>query len=400
MKKLIIGSFLVMLLLILVSCAPAVSEDKKGPLPPTEQEKELSFESWEIGENWMYGPQAIWGDVMVGLEIERQKGQITWQCISTYDLRSRKKKRVLELPTSRIADTPSIYMAKVVWASLSRSEDEQQPRPKNNAVLNWDVFLLDIKTGDVQQLTTEEHAQVCPRIYDDTVVWLDKRHEEERHNPERYDIYAYDIKSKKERRLTSSTSAEGQDLSISGNLVVWTDNRHADPEVKIHAENAPDYNNEIYVYDLSANDEKRITSYPGNDRYPAISGNNIAWLRQLQSNYIQADIFACDFKKGKETQVSYSSYAAHPWRPSIYGDRIVWADARASKGNTSGDTVINGRQGQTDIYLYNLTTLQEIQLTTTEPGKVWLSPVIHGDFVVYEWSRMIGPVVYAINLRE
>jgi len=98
----------------------------------------------------------------------------------------------------------------------------------------------------------------------------------------------------------------------------------------------------------------------------------------------------------QETQVSYSSYADFP--PSIHGNRIVWTDARVSKGNTSGDTIINGRQGQTDIYLYDMKTQQEIQLTSTEPGEVLYDPVIHGDSVVYVWVSMISSIVYGMHL--
>jgi hypothetical protein len=40
----------------------------------------------------------------------------------------------------------------------------------------------------------------------------------------------------------------------------------------MHAGNGPDYNNEIYVYNLANNHEQRVTTYPGNDHYPAADG--------------------------------------------------------------------------------------------------------------------------------
>lgn len=347
--------------------------------------KELSVERWETGDNWMYGPQAIRGDVMLG---------IVKQHIATYDLRSRETELVYELPPDRINQAPAIHGDNVVWASVNRDEAEQQRSLKRAPLPNWDVFLLDLKTGEVQQLTTEEHAQIYPRIYGDTVVWLDSRYEEEYHNPRRYDVYAYDLATGEEKRLTSATTADGMDLSIDGNLVVWADNRHADPEVKIHAQNQPDYNNEIYVYDLTTGQEKRLTSYPGNDHYPAISSSNIVWLRQ--EDYIRADVFVYNMQTGQESQVSKSNFA--DFQPSIHENRIAWVDARVSQGNTSGDTVINGRQGQTDIYLYDFRTQQEIKLTSTVPGQVLYNPVIYGDFVVYERIGMLSRIVYAAHL--
>jgi len=389
MKKLVIGLALVMLLLPLVSCgttATGPGAEKETPPMTVEEGKELTIESWEIGENWMYSQQAIWEDVMVG---------ITKRSITTYNLHSREKELVYELPSDQIADQrPSVHGNNVVWASVDRDEAEQQRSLKRAPMPNWDVFLLDLETGEVRQITSEEHAQMCPRIYGDTIVWLDSRYEAEYHNPRHYDVYAYDLSTSKEKRLTSATTADGTDLSIDGNLVAWADNRHADPEVNIHAENEPDYNNDIYLYDLTANEEKRVTSYPGNDRNPDIDGDKIVWLRQ--EDYIRADVFVYNLETGGESQVSKSRFA--DFQPSIHEDRIVWVDARVSQGNTSGDTVINGRQGQTDIYLYDLETLRETKLTSTIPGQVLLNPLIFGDFVVYERIGMLERVAYAARL--
>jgi len=235
---------------------------------------------------------------------------------------------------------------------------------------------------------------MCPRIYGDTIVWLDSRYEVEYHNPRHYDVYAYDLSTSKEKRLTSATTADGTDLSIDSNLVVWADNRHADPKVWTHPSNAPEYNNDIYLYDLTANEERQITTYPGNDRNPDIDGNKIVWLRQ--EDYIRADVFVYNLETGLELQVSKSRFA--DFQPSIHEDRIVWADARVSLGNTSGDTVINGRQGQADIYLYDLETKQEINLSSTKPGDVLANPVIYGDYIVYTSVIMIGSKVYVIRL--
>jgi beta propeller repeat protein len=259
---------------------------------------------------------------------------------------------------------------------------------------NYDVFLLALETSEVRQITTEEHAQMCPRTYGDTIVWLDSRYEAEYHNPRHYDVYAYDLSTSKEKRLTSATTADGTDLSTDGNLVVWADNRNADPEVWTHPSNDPDYNNDIYVYDLNTGQEKRITSYPGNDHYPDIDGNKIVWLRQ--EDYIRADVFVYNLETGRESRVSKSRFAG--FQPFIHEDRVVWVDARVSQGNTDSDVVMNGIQGQTDIYLYDLETRQETKLTSTVPGQVLLNAVINGDFVVYMRVSMIESIVYGIRL--
>lgn len=386
MRKLAILPVLVILLLtsscqFIMGEAPAPAPEP-APIPiPKPSPPPKVTEAWEIGENWTYSQAAIWGDIMVGLESEQERGKIVKQYIATYNLRSREKELVYELPFDRIVidQAPAIHGNNVVWSSVG------------------DVFLLDLETGELQQITNDEHAQIYPNIYGDTIVWLDNRHEAPDHYPRSFDVYAYNLKTKNVRRLTLATTAEGYNHpSISGNLVVWADNRHADSEIRTHPSNDPDYNNDIYLYDLTANEERHITTYPGNDRHPDIDGNRIVWLRQ--EDYIRADVFVYNLETGQESQVSKSRFA--DFQPSIHEDRIVWVDARVSQGNTSGDTVLNGRQGQTDIYLYDLETQRETKLTSTVPGQVLYSPVVRGDFVLYERIGMLERVAYAVDLTQ
>lgn len=396
---------LVMLLLVPVSCTSTSSEpeDEEELTTTEEQGEEQVVESWEIGEHWQYSQQALWGDNFVGIEYIFGDG-LEAQYISIHNLRTGEKERVLELdPGSVRAGPPSIYENRIVWPATDISGKQLSEIDWDE--LDWNIFLLDLETREVQQITTDEHAQTEPKVYGDTIVWLDSRHVEGYHNPEVFDVYTYDIRRGQERRLTSFTSAEEHSLSISDNMVVWSDNRHADPEVTIHAGNEPDYNNEIYIYNLTTNKERRVTTYPGNDHYPAIDGNRVVWLRQ--SDYLQADIFVFDLESGQEAQVSSSGYAVY--NPAIHGDRVVWADARVSKGNTSGDVIMNGQSGSADIYLYDLGTKQETRLVPSQTEgessgvvfrQVWMNPVIQGEYVVYTLERQIGSIVYAMRLTK
>jgi len=363
------------------------------PISPTISEP---AGSWQIGEHFYYGQDCIWGDTLVGLEYEYVEGKKIGQYLTTFDLSSAKQKRVLEIPEDRMAGTPSIYQNKIVWDSVDRDEffayaiKSSLPPPPN-----YDVFLLDLDTGEVTQLTTEEHAQRSPRIYGNTVVWLDARIPQLEQYPLPFDVYAYDLKTGQETRITANTTVESYNqVAIDGSIIVWTDMRHADIDVASHAGNDSVYNNEIYAYDLNTGEERRLTTSPRNDQSPDISGKTVTWLRQ--EDFRKADIFSYDLASGLETQVSNSGYAA--FSPSIYEKMIAWTDARSSDGNTTNDVVINGQGPSADIYLYDLETGTETRLTPTEEWKVWQSPVIYGDHMVYEWSRQTGALVYVMNL--
>jgi hypothetical protein len=72
--------------------------------------------------------------------------------------------------------------------------------------------------------------------------------------------------------------------------------------------------------------------------------------------------------------------------------------------------------GAAEIYLFDLTADSESLLVeaqrreyTMKVGSeerrvidrdVWMRPVVHGDFVVYEWERQIGSGIYAMRLAE
>ncbi len=347
-----------------------------------------------IGEHFYYSQDCIWGDTLVGLEYEYVEGKRAGQYLTAFDLKTIEKKRVLQIPEDRMAGTPSIYQNRIVWDSIDREEffkyaalSSLPPPP------NYDIFLLDLDTGEVNQLTTEEHSQRSPRIYGDTVIWLDARNSGEQF-PYRYDIYAYDLKTGQETRITKDTTVEGYNqAAIGGGIIVWTDMRHTDMEMASHAGNDAAHNNEIYAYDLETGEERRLTTSPRNDQAPDISGNIVTWLRQEDSR--KADIFAMDLENGVETQVSRSGYAA--FSPSIDDKKITWTDARSSKGNTNADVIENGQGPGADIYLYDLKTQTETRLTETGEEKVWASPVISGDYVIYQWSRQIGPLVYIVE---
>jgi beta propeller repeat protein len=369
----------------------------------TVTKEDIVTESWQIGEHWRYSPQSIWGDTLVAAEYIFGNS-LDGQYISTCNLRTRETKRIREIPLDYRFEEPSVYENKVVWSSCYFSEEFRMSMQKDFDTLNWDIFLLDLNTGEVKQITTDEHAQRSVRIYGDTIVWLDNRHEEDDEYPHYYDIYAYDLEKGEEMRITQTNSIKDYDLSISGSLVVWTDSRNDSPESRIDTY-PPVSNPDIYMFDLSTNTEKQVTTSSASDSSPVVDNGRIVWQRS--SAVRNGDIFLYDVETGKEMQISKSGYTAHDYYPAISGNHVVWADARISQGNTSGDTIEGNKSGAAEIYLYDLERKQEMLLVPSETEseykdvifrQVWLFPVIHGDFIVYTLARQVDPAIYAIKL--
>jgi beta propeller repeat protein len=78
------------------------------------------------------------------------------------------------------------------------------------------------------------------------------------------DIYGYDLQSDQRLTITQDTAAQNSP-KISGNLVIWKDDRNAAWD--------------IYAYNLKTGAEYRVTQQPDNIRGIDIWGNLIVWER-------------------------------------------------------------------------------------------------------------------------
>jgi uncharacterized repeat protein (TIGR01451 family) len=111
--------------------------------------------------------------------------------------------------------------------------------------------------------------------------------------------------------------------------------------------------------------EVPICTEPHNQWYPAIYGDKIVWEDYRNGNW---DIYMYDLTTGEERAICTEPH--NQWGPAIYGDKIVWGD---------------DRNGDWDIYMYDLTTGEE-RAICTEPHNQW-GPAIYGDKIVWGDER-------------
>jgi beta propeller repeat protein len=371
-----------------------------------------------LGEGFTYSPQSVWNDTFVACEHPSDVRK-TWY-ILTFNLETGDKSRIFESPEDFLLESPSIYENWIVWAACNYTEEISFGPMITTDMLNWDVFLYDLGTGEVKQITTDGHTQISPRIYGNTIVWLDNRDSADKPWPHYYDVYAYDISTGKERRLTTGNSIESHDISISGNLVAWTDNRNDAPETRIDTD-PPVPNHDIYLYNLSTEREQQITTDSGEDYAPVIDNGRILFQRKIAERNV--DLFLYDTRDGTERQISTGGYVRADSYPGIDGKAIVWADTSLSEKNTIED-MYESMYRESDmpwsrsaeIYSYNLSSQKQTLLVSSEKNEftvnnegqevkyisyqVWRNPVISSDFLVCTLSRQAIPAVYVFNLDK
>ena len=94
-------------------------------------------------------------------------------------------------------------------------------------------------------------------------------------------------------------------------------------------------------------------------------------------------------KEGTETQITTST--SSQLNPAIYGERIVWQD-----GRNGGNEEYWNPTGNWDIYMYDVSTSTETQITTSESCQI--NPAIYGDKIVWQDDRDGKSDIYMYDL--
>ena len=93
-----------------------------------------------------------------------------------------------------------------------------------------------------------------------------------------------DLSTGNKRRITENP-AKRYGLQISGNRLVWKDNRNEFGEHYSHYD--------IYAYDLEADAEKAAVVQPGAQKLGAIEGDRIVWADNRNSVILATDRSGC-----------------------------------------------------------------------------------------------------------
>ncbi len=205
------------------------------------------------------------------------------------------------------------------------------------------------------------------------VVWADY------HGIDHSDIYAYDLASGADR-VISTTPGLNDFPAISGEWVVWR--------------NSPDGNEggaDIHVRNLTSGEERLITSgVASRPVLPVISGEWLVWMRTLEPpESLSLDLYAYNLASGEDRVIT--TPLSGP-RPAISGEWVVWTDSRGAT---------TGKDAALDIYGYNLETGEE-RLIRANVSYTPTPPVVSGDWVV--WVDLRGGEyaedIYAYNLTS
>lgn len=279
---------------------------------------------------------------------------------------------------------------KVVWSAYS-SKEETGKDPGYDEIANTDIFLYDIATGKTRQITSNIAGQISPKVCGDYIVWEDNRNDSVKDKNPEWDIYLYNITSGEEKMITTAPGIH-TNPSINDNKVVWEDGRNFKGKKELRwGGNVPENNTDIYMYDIETGKEAVIASGPLQECNPTVYGNYIAW-EDRNTNGFAAEIYLYNLNKNEKIRVTDDKF--NQSEPKLFGKYLVWVDER--NGISTNDVFVNGKEPNSDIFLYDIEAKKEYLMTGKEPQ---INPAISANYIAYTTSRQINAEIQVVKYK-
>ncbi len=305
------------------------------------------------------------------------------------DLRSKKVIKEIEIPGNHAVGY-DICGTKVVWSAYS-SKEETGKDPGYDETANTDIFLYDIATDKTRQITSNAAGQTSPKVWGDYIVWEDNRNDSVKDNNPEWDIYLYNISSGEEKLITTAPGIH-TNPSINDNKVVWEDGRNFKGKKELRwGGNVPENNTYIYMYDIETGKEVAIASGPLQECNATVYGNYIAW-EDRNTNGFAAEIYLYDLNKKEKIRVTDDKFDQSG--PKLFGNYLVWTDER--NGISTNDVFLNGKEPNSDIFLYDIEAKKEYLMTGKEPQ---IMPAISANYIAYTTSRQVNAEIQTVKYK-
>ncbi len=236
--------------------------------------------------------------------------------IFAYDLQSMKETRITN--DSALQRFPAVSGPYIAWQQQHSYVEGQKTH------YQWDIYCYNINNKMTTRITSHKADQVYPAIDGDKIVWHDKRNNN-------WDIYMYDLTLGLESQITTDGHDQSH-AAISGNAIVWQDGRNyfVDPIDNKTRPQSEIYMRRLVpappgpLYTLGP--EIRITNNNHEQWYPRMSGNTIVWEDNRNGDI---DVYMYDIGTNTETRLTVSG--SRQIRPVVQGNNVVWySDGRSS----------------------------------------------------------------------
>ncbi|MBD1853090.1 cadherin-like domain-containing protein [Leptolyngbya sp. FACHB-711] len=240
---------------------------------------------------------------------------------------------VQQLTNNTVTDSkPQIAGDNVVWQS--------------GAGANAEIYLYKGSTGQTLQLTNDGSADSAPQISDSHVVW-------QKRSGNQSSVQFYNLSNGATGTLNNSTSNGDNQPLLAGNKAAFL------------------RDNGIYFADLSSGTVTQASSNAASyaDTLKGITGNTVVWERRYSAT--------------GDTDILYNTNPTSPISAQNVNSSAVFNDTNAIVAGNTIAFIRNQTSGSTadGIYLFNLGTRTEQQLTGSLPSNAQLTGLSGSDIV-------------------
>ena len=269
-----------------------------------------------------------------GLHAERRRGIVVWQDYVIWEGSGDWDIRASDLSTSLKAGDSEREQPVMFAVSNIFGNDEQSPAIHGNIVVwqdgaegDYNIFGADIthlESPAEFAVADFERDQQRPAVYRNTVVWQDSYFGDE-------DILAADIwqRNKPAEFGVSLDEFDQQHPAVWGDIVVWADNYFGDTDIyaaKWHglpARGIHGQDGHATGMDMPLPVEFAVTANESEQTNPDIDRNIVVWQDKRNGDW---DIYGYNLTTRREFQITDEPH--DQTNPAISGNTVVWEDNR------------------------------------------------------------------------
>ena len=275
----------------------------------------------------------------------------------------------------------------VAWRDQRREIKTPDYDSTSGQGLADDIFVLDLDTGEQRRITDVPARRSGLQLSGHRLVWNDRRNEAGEHYTH-YDVYAYDLEADEEIAMAVAPGAQ-RSAAIDEDRVVWIDNRNRpkDPTVRPGCFECPGNRRDVYLYDFNTEEVTVLDDSGSNNVMPDISGQRVVWRSFDEEK--NTHIHLHDLDTGHRRTLASPKLSGVD-RPLVSDDYVVWTVGKAC------DVVeFPPREVQTCVFTYDLKTDEVRQLSN------YIEPSIRldGNVVVIREGCHVTSRVYAVFLE-
>jgi Tol biopolymer transport system component len=241
---------------------------------------------------------------------------------------------------------------------------------EGNALNNFELFRFEWETGEITRLTRDPANDYHPALSPsgEQLAFVSDRDG----NPE---LYTMSLDGSNLRRLTENAVIDTQpDWAPSGQEIAYVSYQDGNPE--------------IYTLFLRVLEPERVTNNPSTDLYPhfAPTGRILAFASSQVQTLMGSNLDSENLESAEITDAFFDIYSVNlkDNRGSLSLVRADGVDTEPSWGRQGNQLVfVSDRNGNPDVFLYDLDAVQTTQLTITDGVDSDPTLSANGQFVAF-----------------